>query len=444
VKLQNYFLNKLALPEKKVYTRICVECRINTCAMCAELEEIMKKVLKKSAVVTLAGVLSVGMLAGCGNSSDELDGTKTVATVDGEEIPLGLLSFTVRYQQAYLEAMYEAYGLTEYVTSIWDGAASDDTYDTYGEEIRAEVLSQIELMYLMRDHGADYGVEITDDDRAQIEEAAAAFMEANSEETLTTLGVTEEQIQTYLELQTYQSRIYDPIIADVDTEISDEQAQMSSFKYIHVSADASSTSDEITEAEETANAVYAALQEDPTGDMSEIVESVDDSLSVASGTFQTNLSDDWDDDTSTYYNEDMIAALRELEEGEMTELLTTDDGYYIARLEEAYDEDATESERDNILSTRKSDLYSEVTEGWLDEAEITVDEDVLAKLTVTDAQEFTLQSTSGETVTEETPEDGQTAEDGQTEEDGQTAEDGEDEVLEAAEDLDEELEPAEE
>mgnify|MGYP002613941359 CR=1 FL=1 len=46
----------------------------------------MKTMTKKTAVVALAGVMAAGMLTGCGEKA--LDGTKTVATVDGAEIPL--------------------------------------------------------------------------------------------------------------------------------------------------------------------------------------------------------------------------------------------------------------------------------------------------------------------------------------------------------------------
>ena len=54
----------------------------------------MKTMTKKTAVVALAGVMAAGMLTGCGEK--ELDGTKTVATVDGTEIPLGMLSLSGR------------------------------------------------------------------------------------------------------------------------------------------------------------------------------------------------------------------------------------------------------------------------------------------------------------------------------------------------------------
>ena len=46
----------------------------------------MKKMMKRTAAVTLAGIMSVGMLTGCGSKT--IDGTKIVATVDGTEIRL--------------------------------------------------------------------------------------------------------------------------------------------------------------------------------------------------------------------------------------------------------------------------------------------------------------------------------------------------------------------
>ena len=58
----------------------------------------MKTMTKRTAVAALTGVMAVGMLTGCGEK--KLDGAKTVATVDGTEIPLGLVSLSVREGQA--------------------------------------------------------------------------------------------------------------------------------------------------------------------------------------------------------------------------------------------------------------------------------------------------------------------------------------------------------
>ena len=50
----------------------------------------MKKIVKNTTVVALSGVMAIGMLSGCGSKST--DGEKTVATVNGTDIPMGVVS----------------------------------------------------------------------------------------------------------------------------------------------------------------------------------------------------------------------------------------------------------------------------------------------------------------------------------------------------------------
>ena len=54
----------------------------------------MRRAAGRTAVAVLAGVLAAGMLTGCGEK--KLDGTKTVATVNGTEIPMGVVSIAAR------------------------------------------------------------------------------------------------------------------------------------------------------------------------------------------------------------------------------------------------------------------------------------------------------------------------------------------------------------
>ena len=171
----------------------------------------MNKSVKRTAVAALAGILAMGMFAGCGEK--KVDGTKTVATVNGQVIPMGVLSLTVREQQALTEEMYRMY-MGANVTSIWDREADEEGKATYGEQSRDNILEQLELYYIVKGKAGDYGVEITEEDQAKIAEAAAAFMEANSEEAIEVLAVTEDQVKEYLELETYYSRVHDKVIEE--------------------------------------------------------------------------------------------------------------------------------------------------------------------------------------------------------------------------------------
>ena len=71
----------------------------------------------------------------------KLDGSKTVATVDGTEIPLGVVSLSVREGQMQTEAMYRSYmGGSDF--DIWDTEAEKGK--TYGEQAVEESLKDVE------------------------------------------------------------------------------------------------------------------------------------------------------------------------------------------------------------------------------------------------------------------------------------------------------------
>ena len=366
----------------------------------------MKTMTKRTAVAALTGVMAVGMLTGCGEK--KLDGTKTVATVDGTEIPLGLVSLSVREGQAQTEAMYKSFmGGQDY--SIWSMEAEKGK--TYGEQAVEQSLKDIELMYIMKEKAADYKVEVTEDDEKKIADAAAAFMEANSEDTIQELAVSEDQVKTFLELQTYKSRMHDPIIADVDKNVSDEEAQQSSFTYVSIST-ADLSDDEVKQKKEDAQKILDDLNAaGADGDFNEIAKAVDDSYSAVSGTFAANedaqKDEDSDSSSSSTYPDEVMKVLRTLKDGEIgPDVIETDTAYYVVRLDKVNDEEATETKKESIISTRESNLYTETTEKWLDDADVKVENKVLKTLKVTDNHKFSIATATPEVTEEatETPE----------------------------------------
>ena len=184
----------------------------------------MKDLLKRTTIAALAGVLAAGMFTGCGEK--KVDGTKTVATVDGTDVPMGVFSLFAREQQAQTIAMYQQF-MGGSASNIWSGVADKDTGETYGESAVKSALKQVELLYVMKEKAADYDVEITEDEQKAIEDAAAAFMKDNDEDTIKELSVTEDQVKTLLELETYQKKMQDPIKKEGNIEVSEDDAQLS-------------------------------------------------------------------------------------------------------------------------------------------------------------------------------------------------------------------------
>ena len=384
----------------------------------------MKKMSKRAAVAALAGVMAMGLLTGCGEK--KLDGTKTVATVNGTEIPMGVLSIMVRQSQAQTEAMYASFmGGSDF--AIWETEAEEGK--TFGQQAVEQSLEELETMYIMKEKAADYGVEVTEKDQKAIAEAAAEFIKANSQETIEKLAVTEEQVKTYLELRTYEARMHDPIVADVDTEVSEEESQQSSFSYVSIST-ADLEEKEIKKKKEEAQEILDNMKKDPKADFEEVVKAVNEEYTALDGTFDTTAPKD-EEDASSSYPAKVLEVLRSLKDGEMgPDVIETDTGYYVVRLDKINDEEATADKKDSIIEERKSELYTDTTASWREEAEITVDKKVLKTLTITDNNKFVISVPETEEGAEDTLEETPAEE---TSEDASSEELPEDEVLVPAE-----------
>lgn len=384
----------------------------------------MKKMSKRAAVAALAGVMAMGLLTGCGEK--KLDGTKTVATVNGTEIPMGVLSIMVRQSQAQTEAMYASFmGGSDF--AIWETEAEEGK--TFGQQAVEQSLEELETMYIMKEKAADYGVEVTEEDQKAIAEAAAEFIKANSQETIEKLAVTEEQVKTYLELRTYEARMHDPIVADVDTEVSEEESQQSSFSYVSIST-ADLEEKEIKKKKEEAQEILDNMKKDPKADFEEVVKAVNEEYTALDGTFDTTAPKD-EEDASSSYPAKVLEVLRSLKDGEMgPNVIETDTGYYVVRLDKINDEEATADKKDSIIEERKSELYTDTTASWREEAEITVDKKVLKTLTITDNNKFVISVPETEEGAEDTLEETPAEE---TSEDASSEELPEDEVLVPAE-----------
>ena len=389
----------------------------------------MKKIVKNTTVAALAGVMAIGMLSGCGEK--KIDGEKTVATVDGTDIPMGVLSLYARSSQAQTVAMYKSFmGSAD---NIWSQVVDEESGETAGEQARGQFLEQVELRYIMKEKAADYGVEITSDEETAIADAAAQFMTDNDEETLKELAVTEDQVKTYLELETYQKKLNQPIRNEAEVNITDEEAQQSSFSYVSISISGEDlTEEDIATRKEQAQEILDKMKENPTADMGETAKAVDDTYSGLTGTIYANDSDD--EDITNSYDDAVVEALRTLKDGEVYgDLVETDTNIYILRMDKVKDDDATASKKESLENTKRSEYYSETTQKWLDDAKITVDEKVLDTLEITDDHLFSIKEVAADTSEDTTEDTSDEASEDETAVDTDSSEDASTEETDTAE-----------
>ncbi len=357
---------------------------------------------KKITALLLAAAMAVMTLGGCGSINKDA----IVATMDGAEVTLGVANFLCRYAQAGSDDYYAYYAYYygyDYYDYVWDedffGSGS-----TAQEDTKDSVMESLHEMYTLVVHMDDYDVELTEDEEAAITEAATAFMESNSEAALEALGATQEIVEEVLRLYTIQSKMYDEIIKDADTDISDEEANMRGYSYINQSIGGSYSYDddgELTYTEYTTEEVEA-FEEDFNA-MYEAVEDGDDFDEVAEEYGYTVSTNAYaaDDDS---LDEDLIAALDELAEGEYA-LVTLDYYYYLVRLDSETDEEATAENLETLIEEAEEAYYEEMIAEWQEDDGWTIKKGQLKKiqfdnLFTTSTEEVETESTEAEEVVE--------------------------------------------
>ena len=206
----------------------------------------MKNRLKKIAVIGLSACLALGTLSGC-SKKETFQADAAAITVHGDEISAGLVKFATHYSQALMESMYKMYmGVEDPMDSDIYGNGS-----TLGSMIKDDVVSTLERLVLAEQKMSDYNVELTDDEKAAVTEAATRFMDENGEEVLNQMGATQEVVERYLTLRLIQSKMEPQMSADVDTEVSDDEAAQRKIRYtlFRAETEAETESETGTEAE---------------------------------------------------------------------------------------------------------------------------------------------------------------------------------------------------
>ena len=474
----------------------------------------MKSIMRKAAAYGLVLAMGCTSLAGCGKNGAKIDGSKTLMTVNGEDLRMGVASFYTRFQQAQMYQFYSMYFGSG--AAIFDTVEDEATGKTYGDDIKEEVLSELEKLVIINQHADEFGVSLTDEQKANITAAAEAYIASNDQAVLDKVGAAKEDVEKLLTLQTVQSLMMDPIVKDVDREVPDEDAQQTTLTYVAVNvaedetsetseaeaqseaatseaaasetstseaatseatteseaavsetaaveseavasetaaveseaaasetaaveseavasetaaveseaaasetaaveseaaasetaaveseaatseSEAAESEEEETEAQKAARADAEAILEAvmaesmiAEADMDAIAKTVNDTYYAATGQFTTNDPADADVDSS------VAEAAAGLEDGELVDhVVKSADGtrYYVVRVDHVFDEEATAEKKKSIIEERKQTLYDETTDGWVESADIKVDENVWKTLTLTDMEPVTLKA----------------------------------------------------
>ncbi len=345
----------------------------------------MKKVRGKAAAVLAAGLLSVSVLAGC--SADVSEYPSMVAATYGDTaIYLDEANLMARYTQWLNELYYMNY----FGDSMWSQEYSGRTLEASTKE---DVMAQILQTEVLISHADEYGVSLTDGDMEKVNQACNDFFESVGDQMIEMSGATDELVKKVYEKNALANKVWQAVVADVDTEVSLEESQQAGIRYVLVQND-----DED--------------YEDPEGTVKEIVSRVENGEDIEAVAEEMDLY--CGSNHYSRYGEpdagDVIgAAVAEMEEGDVQAVQNEDVGWYAVYLEADNDEEATAQEVESIIAQRRAELFNEVYAGW-EKEEFTVDEDVWDEIEFDGNPVYTVPETTAAETTEAETEAAETAE----------------------------------
>lgn len=307
---------------------------------------------KRITAVLLAGMmLGAVTFSGCGKINPD----NTVVKVNDTQVSLGFANFVARYQQALSDQYYVSY----FGEDVWQQDSRAEEGKTMQDVQKDIVIEQVEDWYLLEQNKEEYQVEITEEEQAQITDAAKQFMEANSEDAIEQVGATQEYVEQMLYFNLLTTKMKEAIGEQAEITVTDEDAAQRTFSYISFEKPEESEDDDSTDT--GADDELKQIQE-TAAQAKEDFDAVYEQEEM-SGTYSYGKND-------MTMDENVIAAADELKEGEISDLIEAESRYYVIRLESEYDEEASAKNKESLIQDQKNSHYTDVLDELRENADI--------------------------------------------------------------------------
>lgn len=350
-----------------------------------------KNASKRIAGIAVSLLACASLITGCAGAANL---NTPVAVVNDENITFGVAKFYAKTQQVMYESSYGSL----FGDNMWDQALGEGV--TFGQSTLQSILEELKQMYVVAQHADEYEVTLTEGEKNKIEETAKQFVADNSKDALEKMGADEAVIKEYLTKYTIKGKIEQAIKAGADINVSDEDAAQKTLSYVFITTsgktDDKGNTVELTEEEKAQKKIDAQAIID------EVASGKDfDTVIKDGGRTVSNASFGKDDNAGL--DDKVIAAASALQEGEVAPLVEVEGGYYVIKLTSAFDEEQTQSRRQEIIKERQNTLYQDTYTKWEEASKITVDDKVWKKINFNDKLTIEVPTnTDASTVTDTT------------------------------------------
>lgn len=313
-----------------------------------------RKGKKRTLIPILSMVLVVMMLfSGCKGKTQII---LTTPLGDNELFRIGDEVCTVAEAKVFLTTTQNQYE-TLIQPDMWDKDFGGMSLEDYVKESILAQLTQIKSMALMAE---ERKVTLDDAETKAIGAAAKEYYESLSAEELNYLGITMEQVENLYTQYALSEKLYEEVTADVDTEVSDDEARSITVQQIYIpktNTDAKAQAQEAYEKVTAENADFEAIA----------------------------LTYDADGDIEAAYRKGAAEAALEtvvfsLDINQISDVVEGESGYYIVKCISSFNREETDANKAEIISQRKTEAFDVVYQEFIKQQPSQFNDEVWEKL----------------------------------------------------------------
>ncbi len=288
---------------------------------------------------------------------------------EGSMLRIGDTQVDYREGMVYLNAVQEEYE-QYYGNDIWKYAV-DSQGNTMGEVIKEQTLQQIIYIKVVCQKADELGIVLSEEELQTVDRQTAEYMAKIQGSELLLHGVNADIVRRIYSDNMLARKTFEVTTLNVDTDIPDEEAARHRFYTIairnfKIDASGNRVSYEGTELLELKSRVESLRQQG--------VETEDFYKLAAANTEDSTMLEVTcgAGDLPAAYENTVLA----LKSGEVSEVIETEDYYYIFYCVTDFDVDATLARKEEIIANRQEDEFQARYKEWRDAIRIEVNEEV--------------------------------------------------------------------
>ena len=303
------------------------------------------KYIKKTAAICLVALLSITGLTGCQRD------TKLVFTtgLSGNELfKIGSATCTTPEIMVYLTTFYNQYSDT-YGQEMWHYDFGGVSLEEHVKDVVLSKMAQIKIMNLM---AKERKIGLDAQEEQKIQTAAKYYYESLEKELKNKENISLKTVKTVYREYALANKVYGSITESADMEISDDEARTVTVQVIYLKN------------WKLKNNEKTALSEE---EMQQTAAKAQNILSrIGAGEDFAALAAECSDDNQLVKNYARGAAdaafeelLFSMDEGDISDVIETDEGYYIVKCISTMDYEATQENKLVLAEQRKKEAFSE-------------------------------------------------------------------------------------